>query len=258
MGNIRSSVSDPTHAPQALAKTFGVSPAIMQDLKLGPQALDKEDIAVGSSALISGRDRDVNESSLPRDTAKWVHVSVRRNSVHGAPTSPSSQTRNSVPVWLPKDREMVNHILDVYFDRLNFHRPVFMRDYFENTLNQLYSGESTQHDPGFVCSVYLVLALGTLSELNHKASGLDQEAKKNAKAGVTSTTVNVKKLMPAEWPEHEEFFERALAVKSELRVTLSSLQALILLHWYLYTEVSFFSFRSHAARARSVPRLNRD
>jgi hypothetical protein len=43
--------------------------------------------------------------------------------------------------------------------------------------------------------------------------------------------------MPSEWPEHEDFFQRALAVKPELRVTISSLQALILLHWYLYTEV---------------------
>ncbi|KAI9066113.1 hypothetical protein FKP32DRAFT_1589993 [Trametes sanguinea] len=44
--------------------------------------------------------------------------------------------------------------------------------------------------------------------------------------------------MPPDWPEHEEFFQFALAVKPDLRVTVSSLQALILLHWYLYTEVS--------------------
>jgi hypothetical protein len=43
--------------------------------------------------------------------------------------------------------------------------------------------------------------------------------------------------MPPEWPVHDEFFERALAVKPDLRVSVSSLQALILLHWYLYTEV---------------------
>ena len=46
-----------------------------------------------------------------------------------------------------------------------------------------------------------------------------------------------RKLMPLDWPHHEDFFEMALAVKPELKVTISSLQALILLHWYLYTEV---------------------
>ncbi|KAI0059169.1 hypothetical protein BV25DRAFT_1146977 [Artomyces pyxidatus] len=227
---------------QALAKNFGVSASIVQDLNIGPQALDKEDIAVGSSALISGRDRGVSEAQAPRDVTKWVHLSVRRHSVP-ATASPTAATdpTNSVSVWLPKDRDMVRRILDVYFERLNFHRPVFLRHEFEQALNQLYSGDVPQHDPGFVCSVYLVLALGTLSELNHRACGLDKEAKAMAKNGgkgsnPSPTTVNVKKLMPPEWPEHEEFFQRALGVKPELRVTVSSLQALILLQWYLYTE----------------------
>lgn len=43
--------------------------------------------------------------------------------------------------------------------------------------------------------------------------------------------------LPVSWPAHDEFFARALGVKPDLRVTLSSLQALILLHWYLYCEV---------------------
>ena len=245
------SVCDPLiviYCPQALAKNFGVSQAIVQDMNLGPQPLDKEDIAVGSNALISGRDRDITESALPRDAAKWVHIAVRRNSVAASPvpsatTSPTQSaatlaTQYSVPVWLPKDRDMVRTILDVYFERLNHHRPVFLRPEFERSLEDLYAGEAVQHDPGFICSVYLVLALGTLSELNHRACGLDQEAKASAKSGSFSNPPNVKKLMPPEWPEHEEFFARALAVKSELRVTVSSLQALILLQWYLYTEVS--------------------
>ena len=45
-----------------------------------------------------------------------------------------------------------------------------------------------------------------------------------------------------DFPTHEEFFELALAVKPDLRVTISSLQALILLQWYLYTEVGFDPF----------------
>ncbi|TFY56393.1 hypothetical protein EVG20_g8937, partial [Dentipellis fragilis] len=227
---------------QALARVFGVSQSIVQDLKLAPQQLDKEDIAVGSNALISGRDRDINEASLPRDASKWIHIPVRRNSIIAPPTSPTttsptiaSPTQPTVPVWLPKDRSMVRRILDIYFDRLNFHRPVFLRNEFEMTLDQLYAGQAPQHDPGFICSVYLVLALGTLSELNHRASGLDKESKAT-KVGGTAPHVNVKRLMPPEWPEHEEFFQRALAVKPELRVTVSSLQALILLQWYLYTE----------------------
>ncbi|KAI0048973.1 hypothetical protein FA95DRAFT_1490113 [Auriscalpium vulgare] len=223
---------------QALAKSFGVSASIVQDLPIGPQQSDKEDIAVGSSALISGRDRDVSEATLPRDPSQWKQAAVRRTTAPSA-TAPTGTT-DSVIVWLPKDRDMVRRILDVYFERLNFHRPVFLRPEFEQALNQLYASETPHHDPGFICSIYLVLALGTLSELNHRASGLDKEAKA-AKSGKPSANpqpvaLNVKKLMPPDWPEHEEFFQKALAVKPELRVTVSSLQALILLQWYLYTE----------------------
>jgi len=237
---------------QTLAKGFGVSAQIVQDLP-GPQALDKEDIAVGSSALISGRDREINEASLPRDPSKWVHVSLRRNSIVAPFTTPTSATNGNssgpalptgmysaaVTVWLPKDREFVRRIVDVYFERLNFHRPVFLRPDFEVSLEQLYAGTSQQHDPGFICSVYLVLALGTLSELNHRASGLDKEAKANGASKALASPATLKRLMPAEWPEHEEFFQRALAVKPELKVTMSSLQALNLLQWYLYTEARF-------------------
>jgi len=237
---------------QTLAKNFGVSAQIVQDLKLGPQALDKEDLAVGSSALISGRDREINEAVLPRDPTKWVHISVRRNSIvtplttvgagsstNGASGLPTTIYHPAVTVWLPKDREFVRRILDVYFERLNFHRPVFLRPEFEASLEQLYAGTAQQHDPGFICSVYLVLALGTLSELNNRACGLDKEAKANGATKVLASPASLKRLMPPEWPEHEEFFQRALAVKPELKVTMSSLQALILLQWYLYTEVCF-------------------
>ncbi|KAF8754060.1 Fungal specific transcription factor domain [Rhizoctonia solani] len=79
---------------------------------------------------------------------------------------------------------------------------------------------STVHDdPGFLCSVYLVFALGTLSETNHLMHD-------NPEAPV-----------PTDWPSHVLFFNLALRIKPDLRVTISSLQALILLHWYLYTEL---------------------
>ncbi|KAI9001540.1 fungal-specific transcription factor domain-containing protein [Trametes punicea] len=222
-------------SPQALARTFGVSRAIMSDVTIPPT--DREDLAVGSSALISGRDRSLGEPSpLPRDSSKWVTVSMRRNSIIGSAPSPASSQASTpgavqtVPVFLPKSRETVQEILSAYFTRLNFHRPVLLRKDFEQTLNALYDGQMLPHDPGLICCVYLVLALGTLSELNHRMSKLESSGQASA------TAANAKNLMPPDWPEHEEFFQFALAVKPDLRVTVSSLQALILLHWYLYTE----------------------
>ncbi|KAH8977056.1 hypothetical protein EDB86DRAFT_3250411 [Lactarius hatsudake] len=164
--------------PRALARSFGVAPDIVQDLKLGPQPLDKEDIAVGSHGLISGRDSIVAESAFPHDANKWVLVPMRRDSITSSPSTPGPT--HTFLAFLPKDHDMVQHIVHIYFEHLNFHRPVFLRHEFEVTLSQLYAGESQRHDPGFLCSVYLIFALGTLSELNHRAYGLDREAKNKA------------------------------------------------------------------------------
>lgn len=128
---------------------------------------------------------------------------------------------------------MVQRVLDGYFTRLDHHRPLFTRSSFEKTLDVLYQGAAA-HDPGFVCCLYIMLALGTLSELNHRVNGAEKEGQ------AVGSGPALKKLMPVDWPSSEEFFERALAVKPDLRVTTSSLQALILLHWYLYTEVCLF------------------
>jgi hypothetical protein len=128
---------------------------------------------------------------------------------------------------------MVQYIVNIYFDRLNFHRPVSLRHEFETALAQFYAGEVQQHDFGFLCCVYLLFAFGTLSELNHHACGLDNEAKSKAGAGTSpSSNVGAQSLIPSEWPEHEDLFQRAVAVKPELRVTISSLQSLVLFHWY--------------------------
>jgi len=135
---------------------------------------------------------------------------------------------------------MVKDIIEIYFTRLNHHRPVFERKDFEKVLDDLYEGRTVSHDPGYVCSLYLVLALGTLSELNHRAVKMD--TKDGAETGAHIGPILAKKLMPPDWPEHDEFFDRALSVKPDLRVTISSLQALILLQWYLYTEVRAFNF----------------
>ncbi|GAW00421.1 c6 transcription [Lentinula edodes] len=132
--------------------------------------LAEEDLAVGSSGLDSGRDRVVQlEMPAPRDTAKWRVVSVFR-SQHFSSTP-------SMDIWIPNDRNTLLEIVDVYFTQLNPHRPVFFRHQFLESLNQLYDeGASSRpvFDPGFICSLYLVLALGTLSELNR--SGYQGEA----------------------------------------------------------------------------------
>ncbi|KAJ3890983.1 hypothetical protein GG344DRAFT_88534 [Lentinula edodes] len=273
--------SNDMSSTHALAKSFGVAPHIVNNASASPAPLyhyhppavvynssitplpssstatarlAEEDLAVGSSGLDSGRDRVVQlEMPAPRDTAKWRVVSVFR-SQHFSSTP-------SMDIWIPNDRNTLLEIVDVYFTQLNPHRPVFFRHQFLESLNQLYDeGASSRpvFDPGFICSLYLVLALGTLSELNRSGyqgeapvgdSAADHEnddsllsppsrpgkGKRTAKSATTTSDTGGSRL-PADWPAHDEFFDRALAVKPELRVTLSSLQALILLHWYLYAE----------------------
>ncbi|KAH9045904.1 hypothetical protein EDB83DRAFT_2637995 [Lactarius deliciosus] len=146
---------------------------------------------------------------------------MRRNSVASSPSALGPT--HTFSAFLPKDRDMVQHIVHIYFERLSFHRPVFLRHEFEVTLTQLYAGESQQHDSGFLCSVYLIFALGTLSELNHHVYGLDREAKNKATSGTLSlANVNVKTLMPPDWPDHKDFFQRALSIKPELCVTTAA------------------------------------
>ncbi|KAG9315092.1 hypothetical protein JVU11DRAFT_4204 [Chiua virens] len=197
----------------AIAKSFGVHPLIMGESQLAAQN-DREDLAVGSNGLNSGRDQYITDACVPRNASAWfsIHISTPNP---GAP----SQGVSKFIIWLPKDRKMVNRIVDVYFSHLNFHRPVFFRSDFERRLNALYDAENPQHDPGFICSMYFILALGTLSELNHKATIVDNGVK-----SPTDSPISTKKLLPNEWPEHYEFFERALAVKPHLRVTITSLQ----------------------------------
>lgn len=128
---------------------------------------------------------------------------------------------------------MVNHVVNVYFSRLNYNRPALDQADFDRNLNALYDGHITvHHDQGFICMLYLVLALGTLNEVNHRANKMDKDGDTPA----SSPTLK-KKLMPDGWPEHGEFFQWGLFYKPDIQATLSALQALILLHWYLYTEV---------------------
>jgi hypothetical protein len=221
-----------------LARTFSVHPSITNHVS-PPAAADLEDIAVGSSGLVTGRDRNLYEAHLSRDQGKWISVVLRRNDLASlmnpsdgaAATSPPASP--SITIWLPANRVVVQRVLHVYFERLNPHRPVYNFATFEPRLNALYNGQPGSHDPGFVCGLYLVLALGTMSEVNRTAGAKGHDGKLQA---------NAKHALPADWPDHEAFFERALVTKPDLRVTISSLQALILLHWYLYTEVHTHPF----------------
>lgn len=122
-------------------------------------------------------------------------------------------------------------IVDFYFKRLNWHRPVFYRSSFMKQMEDLYAGKGA-NDPGFFQSFYLILALGTLSELNHRAIETNMDSEKTP-----FTAGLAKDIMPKGWPLHDEFFNAALSVEYDLRVSLSSLQGQILMHWYLYTEV---------------------
>lgn len=217
---------------QALAKNFGVSANITSGLKLDS---GHEEFPVAPGALPK------LEVPSPRDASLWLTVPVRREiplgggipntlSIYG-PISKSPH----VDVWIPKDRAFAQHITDVYFSRLNIHRPVYFRKDFDKVFEDLYEGTTLHYDPGHIFSFYLIMALGTLSELNHRAVKTNLDEKEETSQYLGSSVA--KKLMPPEWPMHDEFFERALSIKPDLLVSISSLQALILLHWYLYIEV---------------------
>lgn len=184
-----------------------------------------------SSKASSTSDREDNNIHVsldslqraPRRPELWQEVKIHH------PYPSSVQTPSFI--YLPADRAAVSSVVDAYFVRLNWHRPVFVKQDFEERLDHLYSG-GMMHDPGFICSVYLILALGSLCELNHELFRQDHT---NVLTKEQTRSMIDKGYRP-NWPKVEELFERALAIKPDLRVTISSLQAMILLQWYLYIE----------------------
>jgi hypothetical protein len=167
---------------------------------------------------VEGDDIPSNQGAAALHPHFWQKRPFKRRPL----PQPSNSTSEMDVVWLPTNRKIANHLVEMYFNRLNFHRPIFEKNDYMRRFESLYSTDAvSMDDVGFVCSTYLILALATLSELhqpNLRPSWLEE--------------------LKAEWPRHEELFSRALAVKPELRVTISSLQALLLLQWYLYSEVS--------------------
>lgn len=81
------------------------------------------------------------------------------------------------------------------------------------------------NDAGFLCSVYLVFALGTMAVRNRRVHGSENGDD-----------------VEEHWPSHEYFYDLALVLKPDLANSISTLQALILLHWYLYCEVCVCTF----------------
>ncbi|KAG9018248.1 hypothetical protein FRB90_011754 [Tulasnella sp. 427] len=272
-------MSNNLSSADGLIKAFGVSRSIVRELPK-PDNSEGEDV-LGGVRL----EEDSPLPTYPKTVSQWTDPLSARSidpaipqlptpnpppypqpqpPTHTAqPQSPVSSAqipvgplsfhpaihRNRLALRLPRNRALTDQVVRKYFDRLNYHRPVFIPEEFNVGLDALYDSLDSgdvghrriphispfgrgqpppasvplvpQDDPGFLCSVYLILALGRLAidnEVMHK--GTDEAPPSPMK----------------DFPTHEEFFELALAVKPDLRVTISSLQALILLQWYLYTE----------------------
>ncbi|KAL1728187.1 fungal-specific transcription factor domain-containing protein [Schizophyllum commune] len=232
--------NDMSH-PIAIATAFKVDPNIQAK---GTNAKPPNDIGFGHGAFLH-TPAGFDPAAPPRDLSKWVAVSVPPED--DAP--PGAQPKQ---LYLPADIRTVRHVMDVYFDRLNVHRPVFERAEFDDRVIQLYAGIEgaetlraprpateepdtrpgdppqveartsqidARNDPGFISAFLYILALGTMSELNNKLTSGDQPLP-----------------VPPTWPQYDEFFLRAMATRPDWRMTLSSLQAAVLLHWYLYTD----------------------
>jgi len=216
-----------------LVKAFGVSQKITKDLKPGREmnnwttcepctnchptdAASPEDMIGGVPVVRDG------VISKPRDPAAWTETAIPRNS-----------TQQGQQFLLPREREIANQVLTTYFTDLNPYRPIFDEADVREKIDVLYSSVSSDadvrasvdtgkhhdvtDDSGFLCCVYLIFALGTLCVQNrriHQAERVEEN-----------------------WPSHEEFYDLALALKPDLQNSISTLQALLILHWYLFTEV---------------------
>lgn len=91
------------------------------------------------------------------------------------------------------------------------------RDDFQRDLTSLYRGRWSQ-DIASIFLVYFVLSLGTVCE--------------------TDVNIVTRSSATHEWPRHDEFYQRGLCFKPESPDSIQCLQGLILLHRYLFLQVS--------------------
>lgn len=171
--------------------------------------------------------------SKPHDPASWSDIPIPRNRSH-------QEQRAFV---LPRDQAVAQQVLTVYFAEFNPYRPIFDEIDMREKIDFLYAVSSPDpdiraramadgategskfkdvvDDSGFLCSVYLVLAMGTLAILNKR--------------------IQLSETVHEVWPSHEELYDHALGLRPDLQNSITTLQALCALHWYLYTEVCRFS-----------------
>jgi hypothetical protein len=83
-------------------------------------------------------------SVAPLESIHCEWLSVKKTLIVPRVDAPSAS--GTFLVFLTKDRDMAQYIVNVYFEYLDF------------------------RDPGSLCSMYHLLALGTLSEFNHHAA----------------------------------------------------------------------------------------
>ena len=157
----------------------------------------------------------------PRDAAAWTETAISRSSM-----------QQEQQFHLPREREIVNQVLTAYFTDLSPYRPIFNETDVHEKIDVLYSSissnadvragiASSRHhdvtdDSGFLCCVYRIFALGTLSVENRRICQAER--------------------VEENWLSHEEFYDLALALKPDLQNSISTLQARLILHWYLFIK----------------------
>jgi hypothetical protein len=244
---------------QGLITSFQVSRKLARSLEQGTPlspslsvypSYDMFSVEPIQDDVLAGLAQDGHDTSRKIDQY-WIPAPLRR----------SERSLLKQPFFLPRNRDRVASVLNTYFDDLNPHRPVFIREEFIAMVDSLYDSLEDEKaaaispkyvdvpkDSGFLCSVYLVLALGTRCQENQSCRLALPRASK----------------IYGDWPHPETFYKYAISLKPDLPNSITTLQAFILLHWYLYIEVrapgcsyvlsAQIYFHSPATRERAVAR----
>ncbi|KAF8317098.1 hypothetical protein DL93DRAFT_2154390 [Clavulina sp. PMI_390] len=225
--------NDLTNTP-GLVKAFVIGQGFAKDAKQGvliSYCYERPHLCLIHHSLLGEIPSQDILGSIPE---RRTGVVKRNPTVWNATALPRSGTQQ--PLHLPLDREVGGHMLTQYFQNLNPYRPIVDEVEFYAKLEVLYSSISPDaavrasvasskyadvvEDSGFLCTVYLLYALGTLHVYHMRIHEGDSSQ------AIAEPT----------WPTSEEFYDSALALKPELQNTVSTLQALLVLYWYLFTE----------------------